>query len=144
MSKGNRITIILGCIVVYFLLVAFCLSQSPHPGVADDPSLQGKGKDGASMDYASALSFTLPANGIHDQLTFHRWRIHNAAVQGGHVFVVYRLPDESEWIVDNEIPPPRKVPKEANPLQLVFLLGNGWSAPVDVELQDRLNHLSYF
>jgi hypothetical protein len=144
MSKGNRITIILGCIVVYFLPVAFCLSQSPHPGVADDPSLQGKGKDGASMDYASALSSTLPANGIHDQLIFHRWRIHNAAVQGGHVFVVYRLPDESEWIVDNEIPPPRKVPKEANPLQLVFLLGNGWSAPVDVELQDRLNHLNYF
>jgi hypothetical protein len=23
-------------------------------------------------------------------------------------------------------------------------IGNGWSAPVDVELQDRLNHLSYF
>jgi hypothetical protein len=139
MSKGNRITIILGCLVVYFLLVAFCLSRSPHPGVADDPSLQGK-EDGASVDYASAL----PANGIHGQLIFHRWRIRNAAVQGGHVFVVYRLPDESEWIVDNEIPPPRKVPKEANPLQLVFLLGNGWSAPVDVELQDRLNHLSYF
>jgi hypothetical protein len=29
-------------------------------------------------------------------------------------------------------------------MQLVFLLGDGRSAPVDVELQDGLNHLSYF
>jgi hypothetical protein len=30
----------------------------------------------------------------------------------------------SEWIVDNEIPHPRKVAREASPMQLVFLLGN--------------------
>ena len=71
MSKGYCITVILGCIVVYFLLVAFCLSQSLHPGVADDPTLPRKGKDGVCI-------------------------------------------------------------------------GNGWSAPVDVERQDRLNHPSYF
>jgi len=96
------------------------------------------------MDYALALSSRLAANGIHGQLIFYRWHIRNTAIQGSHVFVVYRLPDDSEWIVDNEIPHPRKVPREASPMQLVFLLGDGRSAPVEVELQDRLNPLSYF
>jgi hypothetical protein len=144
MSKRNCITIILGCVVVYFLLVAFCLSESLQQRVADDPTLKGKGKGGACMGYAIALSSRLAANGIHGQLIFYRWRIRDTANRGSHVFVVYRLPDDSEWIVDNEIPHPRKVPREASPMQLVFLLGNGWSAPVDLELQDRLNHLSYF
>jgi hypothetical protein len=48
---------------------------------------------------------------------------------------VYRLPDGSEWIVDNEIPEPKKVPPEASPMQLVFLLSGDPSAPVDVELR---------
>jgi hypothetical protein len=144
MSKRYCIAIILGCVVVYFLLVAFCLSESLEQRVADDPTLKGKGKDGACMDYAIALSSRLAAVGIHGQLIFYRWRIRDTAIRGSHVFVVYRLPDDSEWIVDNEIPHPRKVPREANPMQLVFLLGNGRSAPVDVELQDGLNHLSYF
>jgi hypothetical protein len=87
MSKRYCITIILGCVVVYFLLVAFCLSESTQQRVADDPTLKGKGKDGACMDYAIALS-------------------------------------SSEWIVDNEIPHPRKVARKASPMQLVFLLGN--------------------
>ena len=56
MSKRYCITIILGCVVVYFLLVAFCLSESTQQRVADDPTLKGKGKDGACMDYAIALS----------------------------------------------------------------------------------------
>ena len=50
----------------------------------------------------------------------------------------------SEWIVDNEIPEPKRVPPEATPLQLVFLLSSDPSAPVDVELQDGLNRLSFF
>src|SRR6266403_911189 len=50
MSKRYCITIILGCVVVYFLLVAFCLSESTQQRVADDPTLKGKGKDGACMD----------------------------------------------------------------------------------------------
>jgi predicted transglutaminase-like cysteine proteinase len=106
--------------------------------------VKGKGEDGACMDYALALSSRLAANGIHGQLIFYRWHIRNTAIQGSHVFVVYRLPDDSEWIVDNEIPHPRQVPREANPMQLVFLLSGARSAPVDVELQDGLNHLSYF
>jgi hypothetical protein len=123
MSKGYSITIVLGCIVLYFLLVAFCSSESLNPGVADNPILKGKGKDGACMDYALAPSSRLTVNGIH--LIFYRWHIRNTAIQASHVFVAYRLPDESEWIVENEIPHPRKVPREANPRQLVFLLGNG-------------------
>jgi hypothetical protein len=144
MSKRYCITIILGCVVVYFLLVAFCLSESLQQRVADDPTLKGKGKDGACMDYAIALSSRLAANGIHGQLIFYRWRIRDTAIQGSHVFVVYRLPDDSEWIVDNEIPHPKRVPREASPMQLVFLLSGDPPAPVDVELQDGLNHLSYF
>jgi hypothetical protein len=144
MSKGHCITTILGCIVVYFLLIAFCLSQSPHPAVADDPTLKGKGKDDACIDYASALSSRLAANGVHGQLIFYRWHIHNTTIDGSHVFVLYRLPDDSEWIVDNEIPHPRQVAREASPTQLVFLLSGAQSAPVDVELQDSLNHLTYF
>jgi len=144
MSKRYCITIILGCAVVYFLLIAFCLSESLHQGVVDDPTVKGKGKDGACMDYALALSSRLAANGIHGQLIFYRWHIRNTPITGSHVFVRYRLPDDSEWIVDNEIRYPRKVPKEASPMQLVFLLSGDTSAPVDVELQDGLNHLSYF
>src|SRR6267378_6724511 len=144
MSKRYCITIILGCAIVYFLLIAFCLSESLHQGVVDDPTVKGKGKDVACMDYALALSSKLAANGIHGQLIFYRWHIRNTPITGSHVFVRYRLPDDSEWIVDNEIPSPRKVPKEASPMQLVFLLSGDPSAPVDVELQDGLNHLSYF
>src|SRR5246127_6008731 len=144
MSKRNCITIILGCVVVYFLLVAFCLSESLQQRVADDPTLKGKGKDGACMDYAIALSSRLAANGIHGQLIFYRWRIRDTAIRGSHVFVVYRLPDDSEWIVDNEIPHPRKVPTDASLMDLVFLLSNTKAAPVDVELQNGLNHLSFF
>jgi predicted transglutaminase-like cysteine proteinase len=144
MSKRYCIAIILGCAVVYFLLIAFCLSESPHQGVADDPTVKGKGRDGACMDYALALSSQLAANGIHGQLIFYRWHIRNTAIQGSHVLVVYRLADDSEWIVDNEIPHPRRVPREASPMQLVFLLSHTQPASVDVELQDGLNHLSYF
>ena len=123
MSKYQLITIVLGCVVAYFLLADFCLGESPVRGLADDPTVKGKGRDGACMDYALALSSRLAAVGIHGQLIFYRWRIRDTAIRGSHVFVVYRLPDDSEWIVDNEIPHPRKVPRAASPMQLVFLLG---------------------
>jgi hypothetical protein len=58
--------------------------------------------------------------------------------------VVYHLADGTEWIVDNEIAVPKKVPADATAMQLVFLLSGDPSAPVDVELQDGLNHLSFF
>jgi len=106
MSKRYCITIILGCVVVYFLLVAFCLSESLRKGVADDPTLKGKGKDAACMDYALVLSSRLVSDAIHGQLNFYRWHIRKTAIKGSHMFVVYRLPDDSEWIVDNEIPYP--------------------------------------
>jgi hypothetical protein len=96
------------------------------------------------MDYAIAVSSKLAANGIHGQLIFYRWNIRNTPITGSHVFVVYRLHDGSEWIVDNEIPEPKEVPPEASPMQLVFLLSGDPSAPVDVELQNGLNHLSFF
>jgi hypothetical protein len=112
--------------------------------IADDPTIKGKGKDGQCMDYAIAVSSKLAANGIHGHLIFYRWHIRNTPITGSHVLVMFRLPDDSEWIVDNEISHPRKVPREASPMQLVFLLSGDPSAPVDVELQDGLNHLSYF
>jgi len=91
MSKRYCITIILGCVVVYFLLVAFCLSESLHQGVADDPTLKGKGKDAACMDYALVLSSRLVADGIHGQLNFYRRHIRKTAIKGSHMFVVYRF-----------------------------------------------------
>ncbi|MGA8657933.1 MAG: hypothetical protein WB586_17445 [Chthoniobacterales bacterium] len=144
MSKHHSITITLGGVVAYFLLIAFCLSESLPDGLADDPTVKGKGKDGECIDYALALSSRLAANGIHGQLIFYRWQIRHTAIEGSHVFVLYRLPDDSVWIVDNEIPHPRKVPREASTRQLVFLLRDAPSDQVDVQLQDCLNHLSYF
>ena len=111
MSKHHPITIILGGVVDYFLLIAFCLSESLPDGHADDPTVKGKGKDGECLDYAVALSSRLAANGIHGQLIFYRWQIRNTAIAGSHVFVVYRLPDDTVWVVDNEIPHPRGVGK---------------------------------
>jgi predicted transglutaminase-like cysteine proteinase len=131
-------------VVGYFLLTCFAQSEPLHYAITDDPTIKGKGQDGQCMDYAIAVSSRLAANGIHGQLIFYRWHIRDTSLTGSHVFVVYRLPDESEWIVDNEIPHPKKVPREASPRQLVFLLSGDVTAPVDVELQDGLNHLSYF
>jgi hypothetical protein len=138
------ILIILSAAIGYFLSTSFALSEALSCMIADDPTIKGKGKDGQCMDYAIAVSSKLAANGIHGHLIFYRWHIRNTPITGSHVLVMFRLPDDSEWIVDNEIPHPRKVPSEASPMQLVFLLSGDPSAPVDVELQDGLNHLSYF
>jgi hypothetical protein len=96
------------------------------------------------MDYAIALSSKLAANGIHGRLNFYRWHIRSTDITGSHVFVAYHLADGSEWIVGNEIAASKKVPDDATPIQLVFLLSGDASAPVDVELENCLNHLSFF
>src|ERR1700758_2876202 len=144
MSKRNCIIIILGCVVVYFLLVAFCLSESLQQRVAEDPTLKGKGKDSACMDYAIALSSRLASNGIHGQLIFYRWHIRDTGTEGSHVFVAYHLADGSEWIVENEPEHPKAVPADASRMQLVYLLSGTENVPVDVKLQEGLNELSYF
>jgi hypothetical protein len=126
------------------LLASFALTEPLSNRIAEDPTISGKGRDGECMDYAIAVSSKLAANGIHGQLIFYRWHIRNTPITDSHVFVAYRLADGSEWIVDNENPQPKKVPPEASPMQLVFLLSGDLSAPVDVELQNGLNHLSYF
>jgi hypothetical protein len=145
-SMSNRYAILTICIAVvgYLASASFALSEPVASQIAEDPTIRGKGKDGACMDYAVALSSKLEANGIHGRLIFYRWHIRNTAIAGSHVFVAYHLPDGSEWIVDNEIPAPKQVPSEATPLQLVFLLSGDPSAPVDVELQNGLNSLSFF
>ena len=144
MKEFYGILIILGAVVGYFLLTSFALSEPSNSAIADDPTIKGKGRDGECTDYAIALSSKLAANGIHGRLIFYRWHIRNTPITGSHVFVEYRLLNGSEWIVDNEIPHPKRVPVEANPTQLVFMLSGDPSAPVDIELQDGLNHLSYF
>ena len=88
MSKRYCITIILGSIIAYFLLVAFCLGESLHYGIADDPTVKGKGKDGECIDYALALLSRLAAEGIHGHLICYRWQICDTAIGGSHVFVV--------------------------------------------------------
>jgi hypothetical protein len=142
MSK--RLLPILVCLVACIALSAFSVGEPLHYQLASDPSVPGKGKDGQCMDYAIALSSRLAAHGIHGQLIFYKWHIDNCDIRGSHVFVVYHLPDNTEWIVDNEIPHPRPVPVDSSPMQMVFLLSNTRSAPVEVELQEMLNQLSYF
>jgi hypothetical protein len=128
----------------YLASASFALSEPAANRIAEDPTIRGKGKDGECMDYAIALSSKLGANGIHGRLIFYRWHIRNTDITGSHVLVAYHLADGSEWIVDNEIPVPKRVPPDATPLQLVFLLSSDPSAPVDVELQNGLNRLSFF
>src|SRR6201997_5723633 len=107
------------------LVSAVSISQEPlHYRLASDPAIHGKGKDGECMDYAIALSSKLAANGIHGRLIFYRWHIRDTAIDGSHVFVMYHLPDATEWIVDNEIPHPKNVPPDASPMQLVYLLAS--------------------
>ena len=132
----------LGGLVAYVLLVAFCLSELRPRGIADDPTVKGKGQNSESLDYALALSSKLAAEGIHGRLIFHRWHIRNTTIEGSHIFLVYRLSDA--WIIDDEISHPRRVPSEASAMRLFFLLTSTPSAPVDVELEDGLNHVSYF
>ena len=131
-------------ILSFFVSASLAFSEPLANRIAEDPTIKGKGKDGACMDYAIALSSKLAANGIHGRLIFYRWHIRSTDISGSHVFVVYHLADGSEWIVDNEIAAPKEVPDDATPMQLVFLLTGDPSAPVDVELKDGLNHLSFF
>lgn len=144
MSKS--LSPILVCLVacVAAALSAFSWAEPLHYRLASDPAVPGKAKDGQCMDYAIALSSRLAARGIHGQLIFYRWRIVKSDIRGSHVFVRYHLPDNTEWIVDNEIPHPMPVPVDSSPMQMVFLLSNTRSAPVEVELQENLNRLSYF
>jgi hypothetical protein len=143
-SNRHVILIMLISALGYLASASFAVSEPVANRIAEDSTIKGKGKDGECMDYAIALSSKLEANGIHGRLIFYRWHIRNTNITGSHVFVAYHLPDGSEWIVDNEIPEPKKVPPEATPLQLVFLLSGDPSAPVDVELQNGLNGLSFF
>jgi hypothetical protein len=130
---------LLGC------LASPTLARGELPSrIAEDPTIKGKGKDGACMDYAIAVASKLEANGIHGRLIFYHWHIRNTNISGSHVFVVYHLEDGSEWIVDNEIAEPKKVPPDATPMQLVFLLSDDPSAPVEVELENGMNKLSIF
>jgi hypothetical protein len=132
------------CLVACIALSAFSVAEPLHYRLASDPTVRGKSKDGQCMDYAIALSSRLAAHGIHGQLIFYRWHIVNSDIRGSHVFVMYHLPDDTEWIIDNEIPHPRSVPVGSSPMQLVFLLSNTRSDPVEVELQEQLNRMSYF
>ena len=143
-NRYYAVLIIFASVVGYFLLASLALSEPLPNRIAEDPTIKGKGEDGECVDYAVAVSSRLAASGIHGRLIFYRWHIRNTEISGSHVFVMYRLPDGSEWIVDNEIPVPKEVPPEASPKQLVFLLSGDPSAPVDVELQNGLNHLSFF
>ncbi len=141
---AKRLVAFLVFLASYLQLSASSPGEPLHYQLASDPHLNGKGKDGECMDYALALSSRLAEHGIHGRLIFYRWHIRGTETDGSHVFVLYRLPDHSEWIVDNEIPHPRKVPADASLMDLVFLLGDTKAAPVDVELQNGLNHLSFF
>jgi hypothetical protein len=142
MSKS--IMQIAACLAACIALNGHSVGEPLHYRIASDPTLPGKSNEGQCFEYAIALSSRLAANGIHGQLIFYRWRIANSNISGSHVFVVYHLPDNTEWIVDNEIAHPRSVPAGSSPMRLVFLLSNTVPDPVEVQLQDQLNRMSYF
>jgi hypothetical protein len=106
-------------ILSFFVSASLAFSEPLANRIAEDLTINGKGKDVACMDYAIALSSKLAANGIHGRLIFYRWHIRSTDISGSHVFVAYHLPDGSEWIVDNEIATPKEVPNDANAMQLV-------------------------
>src|SRR5258708_32994548 len=95
------------------------------------------------MDYGIVLSSRMAEHGIHGRLIFYRWHIRGTETEGSHVFVFYRLPDNSKRIVDNEIPHPRKVPADASLMDIVFLLSNQKAQPVAVEHQYGLNLIGF-
>jgi hypothetical protein len=145
LSNGYRnLVVILVAIAVCVSFTAFFPRQPLHYRLASDPSLSGKGKEGQCMDYALALSSRLAAKGIHGRLIFFKWHIRNTELSDKHVFVMYHPTEDSEWIVDNKTTHPRQVPVGTSLMQLVFLLSEDPSVPVDVELQDGLNHLAFF
>jgi hypothetical protein len=141
---SRRIFVSLACILPCLVLSALPPSQPLHYRIASDPAIKGKGKSGKCIDYAFALGPRLASNGIHGRLIFFVWHIRNTSRSGGHVFVVYQLPDGTKWIVDNELSHPKAVPVNASPMQLVYLLGGSESAPVEVKLREGLNELSFF
>jgi hypothetical protein len=126
------------------MLGAISLREPTHYRLASDPSLKGKGKEGQCVEYASSLASRLAKAGIHGQLFFYKWHISNTRIAGSHVFVMYKLDDGTEWIVDNEMSHPKRVPAGASPIQLVFQLSDSQPARVEVELEEGLNRLSHF
>jgi hypothetical protein len=131
--------------LTFHALLTFCALGAPASyTIADDATVKGNGRDGGCIDHALSLSSRLTANGSNGRLIFYRWDIRNASITGSHVLVEDRLPSGSGWILDNEIPHPKRVPAKATSMQLFFQLSGDASAPVDVELQDGPNHLSYF
>ena len=67
MSKYYSIATVVGCAVVYFLLIVFCLSEPVQQGVAPDSTMKGKERAGARGDCASGPSSRFAANGIQDR-----------------------------------------------------------------------------
>jgi hypothetical protein len=143
-SKRNTLVVILTALAPALVLGGISLAEPLHYKLASDPGVHGKGKAGECVDYALALSSILAAHGIHGRLIFYRWHIRDTGMAGSHVFVLYELPDQSRWIVDNENPHPKAVPRAMDPQQLVFQLSDAPGARVDIEFQDGLNRLSFF
>jgi hypothetical protein len=65
-------------ILSFFVSASFAFSEPLANRIAEDPAIKGKGKNGACMDYAIALSSKLAANGIHGRLIFYHWHIRSS------------------------------------------------------------------
>jgi hypothetical protein len=143
-TAKTAVSILVGCLATHLVLTSFSSGEPLHCRLASDPYLKGKAEDGQCFEYAIALSSRLAANGIHGQLIFYRWRFPARHLEGSHVFVMYQLADKTRWIVDNETAHPKAVPADASLLQVIFLLSNAPTASVEIELQEELNHRSYF
>lgn len=68
----NSMAIVIGGILAYFLLVAFCLSEPLQQGLVEEPTIEGKGQHGACTDYLLAPSARLAAKKINGQLILYQ------------------------------------------------------------------------
>lgn len=131
-------------VVGYFLLASFALSEPLPNRIAEDPTIRGKGKDGECMDYAIAVSSKLAPTEFTANLssTAGTSAILQLPVVMSLWCTVYRTVANGSWTTKVQSL------KRSRPMRVrcssCFLLSGDPSAPVDVELQNGLNHLSFF
>jgi hypothetical protein len=143
-NRYHAILIILASILGYLLLASFELGGSLPNRIAEDPTIRGKGKDGECMDYAMRFPRDSPPTAFtaNSSSTAGISAILQLPAIMSLWCTVYRMVVSGSWTT--RFHSLKRVPPDATPMQLVFLLGDDPSAPVDFELQNGLNHLSYF
>jgi hypothetical protein len=99
--------------------------------------------EGKCLEYASTISKKLSEKGYHGRCIFYQWRNSETGDKGSHVLTTYTS-DRRQFATDNEHQDPVDVPYGAGDLQIIFLFGADKPAPIEITLNEGLNHLSHF